>query len=65
LSYIASSLASTKESTHAVADKQNVGDNFLLGKHELAADNNMYTQSKTFFQNPNAGHQTITFNYGG
>jgi len=36
----------------------------MLGKHELAGDNNLYTQSKEFFGTPNAGHQTINFQYG-
>ena len=65
LSYLFTSLASKKASSHTVSGDQKVGDNFLLGKHELASDNNVYTQSKTFFWNPNAAHQTITFNYGG
>ena len=65
LSYLATHLASTDASSHTVSDKGNVGDNFMLGKHELASDNNVYTQSKDFFANPNAWHQTINFQYGG
>lgn len=64
LSYLATSLASSKATTHTTSDQVNVGDNFMLGKHELAGDNNVYTTSKEFFQNPNAGHQTINFQYG-
>ncbi len=64
LSYLASSLASTKATTDITTDQTTVGDNFVLGKHELAGDNNIYTQSKDFFQNPNTANQTITFNYG-
>jgi len=65
LSYLATSLASNKAAIHNTSDQANVGDNFLLGKHELANDNNVYTQSKDFFGNTNAGHQTINFQYGG
>ncbi|MFA7298701.1 MAG: hypothetical protein WC010_03595 [Candidatus Absconditabacterales bacterium] len=65
LSYLATSLASTDTSSHTVSDKGNIGENFMLGKHELAGDNNLYTQSKEFFGTPNAGHQTINFQYGG
>jgi hypothetical protein len=35
----------------------------MLGKHELAGDNNVYAQSKEFFGNTNAGNQTINFQY--
>jgi hypothetical protein len=65
LSYLATSLASNKASTDTLSGNQKVGDNFLLGKHELAGDNQVYTQSKGFFGNAQSGHQTINFNYGG
>ena len=64
LSYLATSLASTKASSQTISDQSRVGDNFMLGKHQLAWDNNVYAQSKDFFGNPDAGHQTIAFNYG-
>jgi hypothetical protein len=65
LSYLASSLASHKGSTDTFTDKQNLKDSFVLGKHDLASNNDVYTTSKEFFQNPDAANQTITFNYGG
>lgn len=64
LSYLASSLASTKAKTDITTNQTQVSDNFVLGKHELATDNNVYTTSKDFFQNPNTAHQTVIFNYG-
>jgi len=65
LSYLVTSLASSKAKVDIQHDQTNVGDNFVLGKHELAGDNNVYTQSKDFFQNPNTAHQTVNFSYGG
>lgn len=65
LSYLASSLASSKASSHTVSNQTKIGDNFMLGKSDLAGNNDIYTQSKDFFGNPDAGNQTITFNYGG
>lgn len=64
LSYLATSLASTNSTTNSTGDQTSVGDNFILGKHELATDNNIYNQSKEFFWNTNTGHQTISFQYG-
>lgn len=65
LSYLASSLASHKGSTDTLTEKQNLKDSFVLGKHDLTDNNNIYTTSKEFFQNPDAANQTITFQYGG
>jgi hypothetical protein len=68
LSYLASSLASREAGTDIEHHKTDVGDNFVLGKHELATDNEVYNQSKDFFENRepgNTGNEYVTFHYGG
>lgn len=64
LSYLASTLASSKWSTETLSDNTWVKENFTLGGHESAGSNWVYNPAKTFFDTPNASGQTISFDYG-
>lgn len=66
LSYLATSLASSKTKVEINHSQTDVSDNFVLGKHELASDNNVYTTSKDFFQHTDKtiNQQPIAFHYG-
>ncbi len=64
LSYLATSLASTKESTTTLSDTTSVKENFVLGGHESAGDNGVYTPAKTFFDASNTAGKNVSYPYG-
>ena len=64
LSYLATSLASTKESTTTLSDTTSVKENFVLGGHESAGDNGVYTPAKTFFDASNTAGKSVSYPYG-
>ncbi|MCX6824515.1 MAG: hypothetical protein NT085_05320 [candidate division SR1 bacterium] len=65
LSYLATSLASTKESTTTLSDKTSVKENFVLGGHESSTSNGIYDPAKTFFDAGDTAGKNVAFPYGG
>jgi len=64
LSYLATSLASTKESTTTLSDNTAVKENFVLGGHEANTSNGIYNPAKTFFDAWNTAGKNVAFPYG-
>lgn len=64
LSYLATNLASTKESTTTLSDNTSVKENFVLGGHETSAGNGVYAPSKTFFDASTTANHNVAFAYG-